>query len=199
VISVGLYFIVAASLKGPYGYLGLVFADSVKQAGHALIMVILLLRSVGRPHDGIGRTAVAAIGAAVAMGAAVWLVSRGLALVLPDGFHRGAAVGGGLGGSRSDRLSSRPPPDGRARSRHPDRRAACASPARQERGITHHQRVLAVGRIANSPGGAWIGLVHECTTLRRRPPRRPPAEPRLRQWCQSRQFAPMTPITSRAS
>jgi putative peptidoglycan lipid II flippase len=86
VISVGLYFIVAAALKGPYGYLGLVFADSVKQAGHALIMVVLLLRSVGRPHDGIRKTAVATVIAAVAMGALVWLLSRLLAAVLPPGF-----------------------------------------------------------------------------------------------------------------
>jgi putative peptidoglycan lipid II flippase len=86
VISVGLYFIVAASLKGPFGYLGLVFADSVKQAGHALIMVVLLLRSVGRPHDGIRKTLTATIGAAVTMGAAVWLLSRWLAAILPQGF-----------------------------------------------------------------------------------------------------------------
>jgi putative peptidoglycan lipid II flippase len=85
VISVGLYFIVAASLKGPFGYLGLVFADSVKQAGHAMIMVVLLLRSVGRPHDGIRKTLIAAVGAAVTMGVAVWLLSRGLAAVLPEG------------------------------------------------------------------------------------------------------------------
>jgi DNA-binding transcriptional LysR family regulator len=62
-----------------------VFADSVKQAGHAMIMVVLLLRSVGRPHDGIRKTLIAAIGAAVTMGVAVWLLSRGLAAVLPEG------------------------------------------------------------------------------------------------------------------
>jgi putative peptidoglycan lipid II flippase len=101
VISVGLYFIVAASLKGPFGYLGLVFADSVKQAGHALIMTVLLLRSVGRPHDGIGRTAVAAICAAVAMGAAVWLLSRWLTTLLPESFLGEllvVAVSAGVGG-----------------------------------------------------------------------------------------------------
>jgi putative peptidoglycan lipid II flippase len=85
VIAVGLYFVVAAALKGPYGYLGLVFADSVKQAGHALIMAVLLLRSVGRPHDGIRKTAVSAICAAVVMGAAVWLLSHWLAALLPPG------------------------------------------------------------------------------------------------------------------
>jgi putative peptidoglycan lipid II flippase len=85
VIAVGLYFIVAASLKGPFGYLGLVFADSVKQAGHALIMSILLLRTVGRPHDGILRTTAAAFGAAAAMGLMVWVLSRWLTLRLPTG------------------------------------------------------------------------------------------------------------------
>jgi putative peptidoglycan lipid II flippase len=101
VISVGLYFIVAASLKGPFGYLGLVFADSVKQAGHALIMVILLLRSVGRPHDGIGKALIAAIGAAVTMGAAVWLLSRWLTALLPESFLGEllvVAVSAGVGG-----------------------------------------------------------------------------------------------------
>jgi putative peptidoglycan lipid II flippase len=85
VIAVGFYFVVAAALKGPYGYLGLVFADSVKQMGHALIMTVLLLRSVGRPHGGVRRTAVAALVAAAAMGAAVWLLSTLLASILPPG------------------------------------------------------------------------------------------------------------------
>jgi putative peptidoglycan lipid II flippase len=101
VISVGLYFIVAASLKEPYGFLGLVFADSVKQAGHALIMVILLVRSVGRPHDGIGKTLIGAVGAAAAMGGVVWLLSRWLAAVLPGGFLGElltVAVSAGVGG-----------------------------------------------------------------------------------------------------
>jgi putative peptidoglycan lipid II flippase len=86
VIAVGLYFVVAWNLKGPYGFLGLVFADSVKQMGHALIMAVLLLRSVGRPRNGIGRTAVATGVAAVVMGGAVWLLARGLAGLLPEGF-----------------------------------------------------------------------------------------------------------------
>jgi putative peptidoglycan lipid II flippase len=85
VIAVGLYFIFAASLKGPFGYLGLVFADSVKQAGHALIMAFLLLRTVGRPHDGIRKTTLAAIGAAAAMGLVVWGLSKWLGLLLPTG------------------------------------------------------------------------------------------------------------------
>jgi putative peptidoglycan lipid II flippase len=85
VIAVGLYFVVAATLKGPFGYLGLVFADSVKQAGHALIMAALLLRSVGRPHDGIRKTTVASFGAATAMGLVVWGLWSRLSPVVPAG------------------------------------------------------------------------------------------------------------------
>ena len=38
----------ALALVEPLGYLGLVWADTAKQAGHALIMVFLLWRVVGR-------------------------------------------------------------------------------------------------------------------------------------------------------
>jgi putative peptidoglycan lipid II flippase len=85
VIAVGIYFVFAVSLKGPYGYLGLVFADSAKQAGHALIMTILVLRTFGRPHGGIARSAASAIGASAAMALIVWGLSRSLAAVLPEG------------------------------------------------------------------------------------------------------------------
>jgi putative peptidoglycan lipid II flippase len=54
VIAVGLYFVVAASLKGPYGYLGLVFADSVKQAATPTT-VLLLERSDARMTGSAGR------------------------------------------------------------------------------------------------------------------------------------------------
>jgi putative peptidoglycan lipid II flippase len=86
VVAVGIYFIVAFTLKGPYGYLGLVFADSVKQAGHAVIMTALMVRAMGRPHDGLRRTTFAAIGAAAAMGLIAWGLSTWLAQVLPAGF-----------------------------------------------------------------------------------------------------------------
>ena len=48
VISVGIYTVVALALIEPLGYIGLVWADTAKQAGHALIMVFLLWRVVGR-------------------------------------------------------------------------------------------------------------------------------------------------------
>lgn len=48
VVSVVVYLIVAFALVRPLGYLGLVWADSAKQASHALVMVVLLHRQVGR-------------------------------------------------------------------------------------------------------------------------------------------------------
>lgn len=48
VVSVVVYMIVAFALVRPLGYLGLVWADSAKQASHALVMVVLLHRQVGR-------------------------------------------------------------------------------------------------------------------------------------------------------
>ena len=57
VISVGFYFVTALLLKDRIGFLGLVLADSAKQAAHAMIMTILLYRSVGRlRHQRILRT-----------------------------------------------------------------------------------------------------------------------------------------------
>lgn len=47
VISVGVYVAVAFALLGPLSYLGLVWADSAKQASHALIMIVLLVWTVG--------------------------------------------------------------------------------------------------------------------------------------------------------
>ena len=86
VIAVGFYFIAALSLKGPLGFLGLVLADSVKQAGHALIMTVLLLRGVGRLHNQrIQQTTIKATGAALAMGLGVWWLAGWLSLYLPAG------------------------------------------------------------------------------------------------------------------
>ena len=57
VISVGFYFVTALLLKDKIGFLGLVLADSAKQAGHAVIMTILFYRSAGRlRHQRILRT-----------------------------------------------------------------------------------------------------------------------------------------------
>ena len=48
VVSVGVYVVAALTLVQPLGYLGLVWADTAKQAAHLIIMVLLLWRVVGR-------------------------------------------------------------------------------------------------------------------------------------------------------
>jgi putative peptidoglycan lipid II flippase len=86
VVAVGFYFVAAVALKKPLGFLGLVLADSVKQLGHAAIMVILLLRSVGRLRgERIVSTAARCGAAALGMGGAVWLLVRWLSGVVPAG------------------------------------------------------------------------------------------------------------------
>jgi putative peptidoglycan lipid II flippase len=102
VIAVGIYFVVALALRGPLGFIGLVLADSAKQAGHAAIMTVLLLRGVGRLHrerilSTLGRVAAAGL----LMGVVVYGMATRLIAVLPQGFVGEAlvvAIAGGLGG-----------------------------------------------------------------------------------------------------
>ena len=89
VISVVVYLVVALSLLQPFGFLGLVVADSTKHMSHAIIMLILLLRAVGALRDqGIVRTGIKALLAAAAMGLALWVIPGWL----------GSLAGGGLVG-----------------------------------------------------------------------------------------------------
>lgn len=100
VISIGFYFVAALLLKGPLGFLGLVLADSVKQFGHAAIMTVLLLRSVGRLRgERVLSTLTKALLSALLMGGAVsqlatWLIPR-----LPDGKAGELLVVGVAGGT----------------------------------------------------------------------------------------------------
>jgi putative peptidoglycan lipid II flippase len=55
VISVGVYMVAAFALLHPWGYLGLVWADSAKQASHALIMLGLLRWRIGSLSAQVGR------------------------------------------------------------------------------------------------------------------------------------------------
>ncbi len=125
VISVGCYLVAAWLLRGPLNFLGLVLADSLKQASHALIMAVLLWRSVGRldgermlativPRHrgrvGDGRGCLVA-GGLVGAAAARRLPGRGCDRGgrgrgrrgrLPAGLSRVARAGGGrAGGSRA--------------------------------------------------------------------------------------------------
>jgi putative peptidoglycan lipid II flippase len=54
VISVGVYVVVALVLVGPLGYRGLVWADTAKQAGHALLMALLVSQMVGTRRAWLG-------------------------------------------------------------------------------------------------------------------------------------------------
>lgn len=90
VASVGVYVIVAFSQLESQGYLGLVWADTAKQAAHAVIMIVLtwrLLRMAG--SGGIGRgtlvqAAKVALSAAI-MALVLWLARAWLLGFLPAG------------------------------------------------------------------------------------------------------------------
>lgn len=85
VISVGIYTVVALALIEPLGYIGLVWADTAKQAGHALIMVFLLWRVVGRlgAQTGRGFLVVALAGGVMAL--VIYGAAALVAPWLPDG------------------------------------------------------------------------------------------------------------------
>ena len=78
VVSVGVYIAVALTLVQPLGYLGLVWADTAKQAAHLIIMVLLLWRVVGRlgAHtlQGFGQVAFATGLMALVTGSVLWVI-----------------------------------------------------------------------------------------------------------------------------
>ncbi len=101
VLSVGVYVVVALGLLEPLGFLGLVWADSAKQASHALIMVGLMawvLRNgwgasaarnpaLGSNLGGnLARGLLSIGGAALGMAVAMWTLRGLVAGVLPSGF-----------------------------------------------------------------------------------------------------------------
>lgn len=100
VVSVGVYVVAALALVQPLGYLGLVWADTAKQAGHAAIMVFLLWRVVGRLRAGTlaGFAVIALAGgvmAVVTYGATALLGARPPAGVF--GALLSIVVAGGMG------------------------------------------------------------------------------------------------------
>ncbi|MBI3959234.1 MAG: murein biosynthesis integral membrane protein MurJ [Chloroflexi bacterium] len=75
VLSVGIYAAAAFALLPGLGYLGLVWADTAKQASHALVMIGLLLWLVGRLEKGMGLGLLKVIAAAGLMAGTVWAVA----------------------------------------------------------------------------------------------------------------------------
>ena len=68
VLSVGVYIVVALSLIQPLGMLGLVLADSAKHLSHAMTMLVLTWRRMGRLSDlRLGQTTVKILIAALVM------------------------------------------------------------------------------------------------------------------------------------
>ena len=81
VASVGVYVLVAFALKQPLGYRGLVWADTAKQAAHALIMLLLTARMVASPS---ARALMARIGPLLlAAGVMAVVIAAADALVRP--------------------------------------------------------------------------------------------------------------------
>lgn len=100
VASVGVYVVTAYALLDRLGFLGLVWADTAKQAAHALVMCFFLIRRVGSLHADILRGA-SQIGLACAILAGVlWGVDATLAALGLVGLLKNAlllVLGGSLG------------------------------------------------------------------------------------------------------
>lgn len=101
VVSVGIYLFFALLLVGPYGFLGLVFADSMKHTGHFILMWILLRRRLGDLRDlQAGVTALRTLAASAVMAASLLLLLAVLQPRLTAGFAGNLAlvtVAGALG------------------------------------------------------------------------------------------------------
>ncbi len=101
-LSVGVYTVVALALVEGMGYLGLVWADTAKQAGHALIMVALLAWTVGRLRGRVawGLLEVGLAGgvmaATVAFLSGAWTRIQGDTSALGSLLHLAVAGGGGV-------------------------------------------------------------------------------------------------------
>ena len=86
VLSVGVYLAVALALVRRFGMLGLVLADSAKQASHALAMLTLLRRRIGDLSGyGLAGTVSRAGAATAIMGGGVWLARAALEKGLKSG------------------------------------------------------------------------------------------------------------------
>ena len=91
VVSVGFYLLAAWALMGPLGFLGLVWADTAKQIGHALIMMALISWHAGMRGEMLEQGTLRIALAGVVSGLVTW----GLALVFGNAV--GYRVAAGLG------------------------------------------------------------------------------------------------------
>lgn len=92
IASVVVYVAVAFALLAAQGYLGLVWADTAKQAAHAAIMLVLVSRILGKATGdatGMGagtmRMVMLVLLAGATMGMTMWLVDQGMQRVVPAG------------------------------------------------------------------------------------------------------------------
>ncbi|MCE7988620.1 MAG: murein biosynthesis integral membrane protein MurJ [Caldilinea sp. CFX5] len=76
VISVGVYMVTAFTLLPRWGYLGLVWADTAKQASHALLMIGLLRWRVGPLTAQVGRGLLYVTAGASAMAVTIFLLAQ---------------------------------------------------------------------------------------------------------------------------
>lgn len=101
VASVVVYTVIALTLVQPLGYLGLVWADTAKQASHLAIMAFLLWRRVGRLGAGTLRSFALVALATGLLAVVTWGVAQIVAGVLPPTLLGtltliGAAAGSGI-------------------------------------------------------------------------------------------------------
>jgi putative peptidoglycan lipid II flippase len=87
VISVGIYLFFALLLVKPFGFLGLVFADSMKHTGHFLLMWLLLRRRLGDLRDLQGGvTSLRTLAASAVMAVSLLLLVAAVQPLVPAGF-----------------------------------------------------------------------------------------------------------------
>ena len=98
VLSVGVYVVAALALLPRLGFLGLVWADTAKQAGHALVMIGLLRWRVGPLGSGMGRAAAILAGAALVMAAVMAALVRVIGLGADASWLALAVYIGAVGG-----------------------------------------------------------------------------------------------------
>ncbi len=100
--AVGVYVVVALSLMGPLGMIGLVWGDTAKHFSHAVTMTMLTRRDVGALGEGVVSAAVRILAAAAVMAVLVWGIFQALAS-MAEGYGllrdvvavAGAVLGGG--------------------------------------------------------------------------------------------------------